>query len=505
VGQKVVADRYELLERIGEGGVGSVYRARDRKFAVMVALKVMRASGESYKDLRERAWQEAQISHVLGQERGLVRAIDWGEVEDEGGKAIYLALDLIEGARPLDLSMGSLELRLATLAEAAELVGICHRYNVVHRDVKPANFLISDDGRLFLSDFGISKKLGALSDSSEDLSRHLRTETGSALGTPVFMALEQLEDASNVDGRADVFSLGVMLFLLLTGQYPYGMGGLPVVYGRQTAVKRGERPAPRPSRLVPDIPPALDQLCADAISVDRERRPDIDAFLRALVKPQRPATRKQARTDRIALRREVDRVLGGDEPTIQIQRRAKAQRNPKTEASFPDTPWAAMELVRLRAQIGIDKDGFTSMKRLRALLEDWGAKKLALVARQSPILLVHTERPLNGVTRMVGRAALLLPSPERAELHEVILGRNRSSDLQIAFPSISKRQVRFARSSEGWVFGDLGSRNGTELNGQALAEGDLHPLSSGDLINLSDHVTLRYVRIRDLAGYLVGG
>jgi serine/threonine protein kinase len=501
VPQKVVADRYELLERIGEGGVGSVYRARDRKFAVQVALKVMRASGESYKDLRERAWQEAQISHVLGQERGLVRAIDWGEVEDEGGQAIYLALDLVEGARPLDLSMGSLDLRLATLAEATELVAICHRYNVVHRDIKPANFLISDDGRLFLSDFGISKKLGALSESSEDLSRHLRTETGSALGTPVFMALEQLEDASNVDGRADVFSLGVMLFLLLTGQYPYGMGGLPIVYGRQTAVKRGERPAPRPSRLVPDIPPALDQLCADAVSVDRERRPDIDGFLRALVKPQRPATRKHARSDRIALRREVDRVLGGDEPTIQIQRRSKGSK-PDTDANFPDTPWTAMELIRLRAQLGIERDGFTTIRRLRSLLEDWGAKKLALVARQSAVLLVHTERPLNGVTRMVGRAAFLLPAPERAEVHEVILGRNRSSDLQIPFPSISKRQVRFVRSAEGWTLADLGSRNGTQLSGEALVEEELHLLSSGDLINLSEHVTLRYVRIRDLGPYL---
>lgn len=482
--------------------MGSVYRARDRKFAVQVALKVMRASGESYHDLRARAWQEAQISHVLGQERGLVRAIDWGEVEDEAGQAIYLALDLVEGARPLDLSMGSLDLRLATLAEAAELVAVCHRYNVVHRDIKPANFLISDDGRLFLSDFGISKKLGALSDSSEDLSRHLRTETGSALGTPVFMALEQLEDASNVDGRADVFSLGVMLFLLLTGQYPYGMGGLPIVYGRQTAVKRGERPSPRPSRLVPDISPALDQLCADAVSVERSRRPDIDAFLRGLIKPQRPATRREARTDRIALRREVDRVLGGDEPTIQIQRRPKDESKPKTDANFPDTPWTSMELLRLRAQLSIEKDGFTTIRRLRALLEDWGAKKLALVARQAPILLVHSERPLNGVTRMAGRAAFMLPAPERAEVHEVILGRNRSSDLQIPFPSISKRQVRFVRSSEGWVFGDMGSRNGTQLNGSPVEKEDLHLLASGDLINLSDHVTLRYVKIRDLAGYL---
>lgn len=498
---KVVADRYELLERIGEGGVGSVYRARDRKFAVMVALKVMRASGESYKDLRDRAEQEAQISHVLGQERGLVRAIDWGEVEDEAGKAIYLALDLVDGARPLDLSMGALELRLATLAEATELVAMCHRYNVVHRDIKPANFLVSDDGRLFLSDFGISKKLGAMTESSEDLSRHLRTETGSALGTPVFMALEQLEDASNVDGRADVFSLGVMLFLLLTGQYPYGMGGLPIVYGRQTAVKRGERPPPRPSRLVPDVPSALDQLCADAISVDRERRPDIDAFLRGLVKPQRQATRKRARSDRVALREEVDRVLGGDDPTIQIQRRRKVDE--KTPGSrYPDAPLTRMELLRLRAQLGIEKDGFTTTKRLASRLKDWGAKKLSLVARGAPVLLVHTERPLNGVSRMMGRAAFLLPAPERAEVHEVILGRNRSSDLQIAFPSISKRQLRFALSSEGWVLGDLGSRNGTELNGTALVDGELHVLEEGDLINLSDHVTLRFVSIPQLKTYL---
>lgn len=495
---KVVADRYELLERIGEGGVGSVYRARDRKFAVQVALKVMRASGESYHDLRDRAWQEAQISHVLGQERGLVRAIDWGEVEDEGGRAIYLALDLVEGARALDLGVGPLDLRLATLAEAAGLVATCHRYNVVHRDVKPANFLVSADGRLFLSDFGISKKVGALSDSSEDIKRHLRTETGSALGTPVFMALEQLEDASNVDASADVFSLGVMLFLLLTGQYPFGMGGLPVVYGRQTAVKRGERPPPRPSRLISDVPAGLDEICAKAVSVDRRRRPKIEDFIEALGRPQTATVRKRVRTDRIALRCEVDRVLGGDEATIQLQRR---RSRPSQVTGFEVEPasWTRLELLRVRAQIGIEKDGFANLSRLTERLSKWGAKKMAVVTHQAPALLVHNERPLKGVTRLVGRVALLLPAPDRAELNEIILGRGRTSDLQIAFPSISKRQIRFARRGNGWSIGDLGSHNGTQLNGTPLIKGDMRPLKDGDLINLSEHVTLRFISLASLS------
>ena len=488
---QVIADRYELLEIIGEGGVGSVYRARDRKFAVQVAIKLMRSTGDGYLSLRDRAWQEAQISHVLGQERGLVRAIDWGEIEDQAGRAIYLALDLVEGARPLDLGIGDLELRLASLAEAAHLIAVCHRHNVVHRDVKPANFLVGGDGRLYLSDFGISKKLGSLSDSSEDLSAHLRTATGLALGTPVFMPIEQLEDASSVDASADVFGLGVMLFFLLTGQYPYGMGGIPLVYGRQSAVRRGERPPPRPSRLVPEVPPHLDRLCSSAVSVERERRPDVETFLRELGLPLSDSSLEKTRRQRMALHEEVDRVLGGEEKTLRVDR---------SQRVLPPTPkpWGPLDLARIRAQLGIEQDGFAETAELRRRLSAWGAKKTALVTQKAPLVLVHDERPLNGVTRLIGRCALLLPSPERAGAPEVILGRSRTSDLQIGFPSISKQQLRFAATPAGWTVTDLGSRNGTELNGNALPKDEPRPLREGDLIHLSRHVTLRYVPILSL-------
>src|SRR5579883_1221878 len=183
-----VAGRYVIEGELGRGGMGAVYLALDTKFRERIALKVGAPTGGARRDFRERFEREARIGNKLGRVSGVVRAFDWGPIE-EGGDGLYLAMDLVEGAKPLDLVTGPLDERLARLRMAARLVALVHEKGVIHRDLKPANFLQASDGTLFISDFGLAKFKGeheSKGPQDQDL-----TQTGASMGTPRYMPPEQ--------------------------------------------------------------------------------------------------------------------------------------------------------------------------------------------------------------------------------------------------------------------------------------------------------------------------
>jgi serine/threonine-protein kinase len=249
--------------------MGAVYLAHDTKFGEEVALKVAAAMGGAYERFKQRFIREARIGNRLGRASGFVRAFDWGEL---AGGRLYLAMDLVPGAGPLDLSSGPLGERLQRLAVAAVLVGRAHREGIVHRDLKPENLLQSKDGSLSLSDFGLAKLVGEGDDPAGDPTNVDLTTSHVGMGTPRYMAPEQFEDARGVDQRADVYSLGVMLYRALTGAFPYD-GSSPYAYvSLHTRVRMGERPPPRPRDLDETLPQALDDLCAAAIALDPDAR-----------------------------------------------------------------------------------------------------------------------------------------------------------------------------------------------------------------------------------------
>lgn len=263
-----VAGRYIIAQRIGQGGCGDVYAAVDTRFGVPVAVKVASAEdGET----RERFEREARLGNRLGQvSAGFVRCHDWGALPP---RRLFLVMDLVEDARPLDLIGGRLEERLERLDHAALLVAGVHDLGIVHRDVKPANFLVGRDGRVYLSDFGLAKDLRASADEA------VLTQVGDALGTPAFMAPEQFERACDADERSDVYALGVMLYLALTGRYPYE--GDPMrILAQQLRVARGADPRPRPRHVDPGVHPAFDALCERMLSSDpMERVPSARLFV----------------------------------------------------------------------------------------------------------------------------------------------------------------------------------------------------------------------------------
>jgi serine/threonine-protein kinase len=288
----LVADRYRIERELGRGGMGAVFVAIDEKFGERMALKMAVAAGAAQDEFKARFRREARLGNRLGKIPGFVRAFDWGELPD--GASLYLAMDLVEDAKPLDLKTGSLAERVGRLAAASRLLVEAHARGVVHRDLKPANFLQGRDGAIWLSDFGLAKVTG-LEEAFAPGAEHSISRSNVAMGTPPFMPPEQFEDAKSVDERADVYALGVMLFLALTdGRLPFE-GGISSIVQRQTRVLTNIEQPPRASLLKEGVPPALEALCQKALVLDREKRlASAAAFVAGLEEFLRPEAAKTA-------------------------------------------------------------------------------------------------------------------------------------------------------------------------------------------------------------------
>lgn len=202
--------RYKILDELGRGGCGVVYRALDPSIGRTVAIKTILAKDAAGgQESRERFRREARSAGNLSHPN-IVTVHDFSD----SGDPMYIAMEFVEG-KTLAESMSSgpmpLELILGVLRSAADALDYAHAQNIVHRDVKPANFLINKSGRLKITDFGIAKIL----DSDEGL-----TSTGMIVGTVQYMSPEQISEA-HVSGRSDQFSLAVIAYELLTGVKPF--------------------------------------------------------------------------------------------------------------------------------------------------------------------------------------------------------------------------------------------------------------------------------------------
>jgi hypothetical protein len=207
-------DHWHLL---GVGGMGSVFRVRDRRHARDVAVKVLSRELASDPAFEERFNREAR---ALGQldHPNIVRVFDSGR----SGPWLFLVMEYVDGVdlrRWLDLGGFTSEAALALLPSLCEALRHAHERGIVHRDIKPENILIDEEGVVKLADFGLVKIAGEADWGV--------TRTNQALGTVHYMAPEQLDGASDVDHRADIFSLGVVVYEMLTGQLPRGRFELP--------------------------------------------------------------------------------------------------------------------------------------------------------------------------------------------------------------------------------------------------------------------------------------
>ncbi len=250
--------RYRILSVLGVGGMGTVLRAQHQFTGVAVALKILHPQFQVDPDVQSRFLAEAQAPNAIDHP-AVVRVTDAGRTS-EG--TLYMAMELLVGrslraaVTARDLSPDQIK---RVLAELLAALGQAHARGFVHRDLKPDNvFLCAPGGDVKLLDFGIAKVL-------DDARR--RTAAGALLGTPAYMAPEQLADASNVDSRADLWAAGVMLFEMITGRLP--LAGT-TISELMVAVASG---AVIPIRQVmPSVSPELERFFTRALAVDPRRR-----------------------------------------------------------------------------------------------------------------------------------------------------------------------------------------------------------------------------------------
>ena len=265
-----LSDRYELGEILGFGGMSEVHLARDLRLHRDVAVKVLRADlardPSFYLRFRREAQNAAALNHPA-----IVAVYDTGEAETPNGPLPYIVMEYVEGVTLRDIvhNDGPMppQRAIETIADACQALNFSHQHGIIHRDVKPANIMISKAGAVKVMDFGIAR---AIADAGNSV-----TQTAAVIGTAQYLSPEQAR-GEKVDARSDVYSLGCVLYEILTGEPPF-VGDSPVAVAYQHV---REDPIP-PSERHPGISPELDAVVLKSLAKNPDNRYQTAAEMRA--------------------------------------------------------------------------------------------------------------------------------------------------------------------------------------------------------------------------------
>jgi len=307
---KVVGE-YELLARLGKGGMGSVFKARHTKTGQIVAFKTLMPSDAKNVNLVKRFQRESKIALSLRHEN-IVAGLDAGVV----GNLFYLAMEFVDGESLAELLRR--EGRLAPEKAVRIMIGLArglahaHERGLIHRDVKPENVLLGRDGSVKLCDLGLAREVSDLG----------FTMLGAALGTPKYMSPEQVAGLKTIDGRTDIYSLGATAYHMLAGRAPYGGSSSALVMAAQLSAK---------------FPPL------------REVAPEVDERLAGIVERcmrKDPAERYQSMEELIE---DLEALLPGEKP--QAARRAR-RRAPARGMRSSGRAWWLVAAIALAVVAG---------------------------------------------------------------------------------------------------------------------------------------------------------
>ena len=258
--------QYEIFDVLGEGGMGIVYRARQENPRRTVALKVIKPGGDS-RHMRKRFEYEGQVLGWL-QHPGIAQIFEAGTAETIGGPRPFFAMELIQG-RPLTEYVRSLRLgvrlRLELMVKVCDAVHHAHQKGVIHRDLKPGNILVDENGQPKVLDFGVARATDA-----DIRTATLQTDVGQLVGTLAYMSPEQMgADSGRLDTRSDVYSLGVICYELLTGRVPHDISRKTIP---QAARLIGEEDPPSLGALDRSLRGDVDTIVTKALEKDKDRR-----------------------------------------------------------------------------------------------------------------------------------------------------------------------------------------------------------------------------------------
>ena len=368
--------RYEIKEEVGRGGMATVYRAYDPLFERDVAVKVLPRAMLHDPQFRIRFEREAKMIAML-EHPAIVPVYDYGE---EDGQPYFVMRYMTGGSLADRIKQGPLTVAEATriLAHIGPALDEAHRRGVIHRDLKPGNILFDQHGMPYISDFGIAKLAGAQTNV-----------TGSAIvGTPAYLCPEQAQ-GEELDGRADIYALGVILFEMLTGRQPYE-GDTPM----SVVVKHITQPPPHILDVRPDLPPAIEAIIEKAMAKRKEER-------YATVAEMVEALQRLAVVDATL----VGGVARPAEPTVRVAERTRPARGqvatpsspPVVSAPRPRRRWPGVALF-LAACLLLTGGLYLARARLQEL-----ASLAGLIPLSTPLPATATEQvtPLLATTTMM--------------------------------------------------------------------------------------------------------
>jgi serine/threonine-protein kinase len=361
-----LGDAYTIEGEIGRGGMGVVYRARDERLQRRVAIKVLPPELAFQQDIRQRFTREAQTAarlshphivpiHTVGEGQGLVYFV-MGYVDGESVAARIRR----RGRLPVE------EAR-RVMKEAADALGAAHALSIIHRDIKPDNILLEGTrGRVMVTDFGIAKALSGTSSAT-------LTGAGVAIGTPSFMSPEQAAGERDIDGRSDLYSLGIVTFQMLSGELPFTA---PTVAG--ILMKQITEPAPDIRGRRPDVPEDLALAVSRCLEKDPENRwPSADALRRALESRVVAGYQPTGLSYRAAARRDLPPTRRAESPRPNPAFPRPAGRPPLRPQERPDR-WQGRRIRREESgELPVPDTGEPRIvQRVRGQFASWAAVSL---------------------------------------------------------------------------------------------------------------------------------
>ncbi len=366
--------QYQIVEKIGQGGMATVYKAYQPSLDRHVAVKVMASDLSRSENFAVRFEREARAIAKL-RHRNILTIYDYGRQDD----MLYLAMEYVEGGT-LKERLGwpqKLSYAVDIITQIGGALAHAHRQGVIHRDIKPANVLVANDDWLLLSDFGLVK----MAEESVQL-----TMSGTSLGTPQYMSPEQAQ-AMEIDQRSDIYSLGVVLYEAITGQTPFGTDN-PVAI----IMKHINEPIIPPHTLRPDLPPGMERVILKALAKSPEDRYQrMDDFLEDL-----QAT--QATSDNLEAGPAANGAAASADPVKEYATTATPVpptkvRHARRKRGFP---WLGLSIsVIILLIIGLSAFIFRdSVPALAAVLYEAGALPPAV----SEVIMPPTATPTEGVT-----------------------------------------------------------------------------------------------------------